>query len=156
MIQQKLTCLLNRRLQKKNCERTICQRWELKSLRRVALITSPKNLGIQLILFNPSQKTRQKEFSTKIKTFFQIKKIKNQLKIFLFHEPIKPIQLKWRRVPVHLLCSSKKELLRLKSEGQIKKLESYVPDCFISPIIINCKIDNSIKLALDSKFINNK
>ena len=67
---------------------------------------------------------------------------------------IKPIQLKGRRVPLHLLDSVKSELYRLKSEGHIKNLENCDEDRFISPLVITCKKDKSIKLALDSKFIN--
>ena len=73
------------------------------------------------------------------------------MKITHFHEPLKPIQLKGRRVPLHLLDSVKTELNRLKAEGHIKKLENCDEDRFISPIVITCKKDKSIKLALDSK-----
>ena len=45
-------------------------------------------------------------------------------------------------------------MIRLKSEGNIKKLENCDEDRFISPIVIICKKDKSIKLALDSKFLN--
>ena len=86
--------------------------------------------------------------------FLRIGKMKNQTKITHFHEPLKPIQVKGRRVPLHLLDSVKSELYRLKSEGHIKKLENCDEDRFISPIDITCKKDKSIKLALDSKFIN--
>ena len=86
--------------------------------------------------------------------FLRIGKIKNQTKITHFHEPLKPIQLKGRRVPLHLLDSVKSELYRFKSEGHIKKLENCDEDRFNSPIVITCKKDKSIKLALDSKFIN--
>ena len=86
--------------------------------------------------------------------FLRIGKLKNQMKITQFHEPLKPIQLKGRRVPLHLLDSVKTELNRLKAEGHIKKLDNCDEDRFISPIVITCKKDKSIKLALDSKFIN--
>ena len=81
-------------------------------------------------------------------------KNKNQTKITLFHEPLKPVELIGRRVPLRLLESVKTELNRLKSEGKIKKLESCDEIRFISTIVITCEKDNSIKLALDSKFIN--
>ena len=74
------------------------------------------------------------------------------MKITHFHEPLKPIQLNGRRVPLHLLDAVKSELNRLKAEGHIKKLENCDEDRFISPIVITCKKDKSIKL--DSKFIN--
>ena len=86
--------------------------------------------------------------------FFRIGKIKNQMKITHFHEPLKPIQLKGRRVPLQLLDSVKTELNRLTDEGHFKKLENCDEDRFISPIVITCKKHKSIKLALDSKFIN--
>ena len=76
------------------------------------------------------------------------------MKITHFHEPLKPIQLKGRRVHLHLLDSVTTELNRLKDKGHIKKLENYDEDRFISPIVITCKKDKSIKLALDSKFFN--
>ena len=85
--------------------------------------------------------------------FLRIGKIKNPIKITHFHEPLKPIQLKGRRVPLHLLDSVKTELNRLKDEGRIKKLENCDEDRFVSPKVITCKKDKSIKLALDSKFI---
>ena len=71
-----------------------------------------------------------------------------------FHEPLKPIQLKGRRVPLHLLELVKTELNRLKDKQHIKKLENCDEDRFISPKIITCKNEKTIMLALDSKFIN--
>ena len=46
------------------------------------------------------------------------------------------------------------ELRRMETEGHIKKLEKCDEDCFISPIVITWKKDTSIKLALDSKLLN--
>ena len=63
------------------------------------------------------------------------------MKITYFHEPLKPIQLQGRRVPLHLLDSVKTELNRLKDERHIKKLENCDKDRFISPIFITCKKD---------------
>ena len=74
------------------------------------------------------------------------------MKITHIHEPLKPIQLRGRRVPLHLLDSVKTELNRLKDEGRIKKLKNCDEDRFISPIVITCKKDKSIKLALEFKF----
>ena len=58
------------------------------------------------------------------------------MEITHFHEPLKPIQLKGRRVPLHLLDSVKTELNRLKNMGHIKKLKNCDEDRFISPIVI--------------------
>ena len=105
-----------------------------------------------------SQTDKDREILNISKTFknlfLQIGKIINQMKTTHFHEPLKPIQVKRRRVPLHLLDSVKTELNTLKDKGHNKKLENCDEDCFIRPIVINCKKDKSIKL--DSKFINKK
>ena len=90
----------------------------------------------------------EKEMISKIfkQLFLRIGNIKNQTKITHFHEPLKPFQLKGRRVPLHSLDSVKSELYRLKSDRHIKKLENCDEDRFISPIVITCKKDKSIKL----------
>ena len=49
-------------------------------------------------------------------------KNKNQMKFTHFREPLKPIQLKGRRVPLPLLESVRTEPNRIKDEGHIKKL----------------------------------
>ena len=77
-------------------------------------------------------------------------------KITHFHSPFKPIQTKGRRVPLHLLESVKVELNRMEQEGHIVKLSKCDEDCFISPIVITRKKDGSIKLALDSKILNDQ
>ena len=48
------------------------------------------------------------------------------------------------------------ELKRMEKEGHMIKLEKCDEDCFISPIVITRKKDTSIKLALDSKLLNDK
>ena len=73
-----------------------------------------------------------------------------------FHSPFKLVQTKCRRVPLHLLDSVKVELYRMEKEGHIVKLSKCDEDCFISPIVITRKKDGSIKLALDSKLLNNQ
>ena len=105
-----------------------------------------------------SQTDKAREILSISKTFenlfLRIGKIENQMKITHFHEPLKPIQHKGKQIPLHLLDSAKTELNRLKDEGHSKKLENCDKDRFISPIVITCKKDKSIKLALDSKFLN--
>ena len=55
--------------------------------------------------------------------FLRIGKIKNQTKITHFHEPLNSIQLKGRRVPLHLLDSVKLELTQIRRTYQkIRKL----------------------------------
>ena len=78
------------------------------------------------------------------------------MKITHFHESLKPIQLKCRHVPLHLLDSVKTELNRLKKRNTLRNWKIAMKIVFFSPIVITCKKDKLIKLALDSKFINNK
>ncbi len=59
-----------------------------------------------------------------------------------------------RRIPVALQARVESELKRLKAEGHVKKLRSCTDDQFISPIVITVKRDGSIKLAMDSKMLN--
>ena len=40
------------------------------------------------------------------------------------------------------------------AEGHIQKMDKSTSDCFIPPIVITVKKDNSIKLVLDAKPIN--
>ena len=39
-------------------------------------------------------------------------------------------------------------------DGHITKIDNCTSDCFIAPIVITAKKDNSIKLALDAKLVN--
>ena len=80
----------------------------------------------------------------------------NDRKVTHFYTPFKPIQSKGRRVPLHLLAGVNEELKRMEKEGHIIKLEKCDEDCFISPNVITRKKDTSIKLALDSKLLNDQ
>ena len=65
-----------------------------------------------------------------------------------------PTQHKGRAVPLHLTEKVENELRKLINEKQIKKLTSCTDECFISPVEITVKSDQSIKIALDSKILN--
>ena len=71
-----------------------------------------------------------------------------------FNEPIKPIQVKGKRIPIHLLPKVKLCIDQLLRDGHIEKLSRCSEDCFISPIVITAKRDGSIKLALNPKLLN--
>ena len=71
-----------------------------------------------------------------------------------FNEPIKPIQVKGKRRPIHLLPKRKSCIDQLIRDGHVDKLSRSSEDCFISPIVITAKRDGSIKLALNSKMLN--
>ena len=71
-----------------------------------------------------------------------------------FKHPLCPIQEKGRRIPIHIQDKVQAELSKLLSEGHITKLDKCTSDCFIAPIVVTVKKDDSIKLALDAKPIN--
>ena len=71
-----------------------------------------------------------------------------------FKYPLCPIQEKGRRIPIHVQGKVEKEIEKLLLEGHIQKLDKCTSDCFIAPIVITVKKDDTIKLALDAKPIN--
>ena len=70
------------------------------------------------------------------------------------NEPIKPIQVKGKQIPIHLLPKVKLCLDQLLRDGHIEKFSRRPEGCFISLIVITAKRDGSIKLASNSKLLN--
>ena len=81
-------------------------------------------------------------------------KSKNHIAKSTLKQDISPYQHKGRRVPLHLTEKVDKEIQHLLNTNQIKKLEKCSDLVFISPVVITVKHDQSIKLALDSKLLN--
>ena len=67
---------------------------------------------------------------------------------------IKPIQQKWRPVPIHFQKIVQEELEKLIEKGHLEKADKTTKNCFISPAVITIKKDKSVKKALDSKKLN--
>ena len=76
---------------------------------------------------------------------------KNHIAKSLFRQNYTPSQHKGRRVPLHLLDKVENELKKLIEDGQIIKIKKCPNDLFISPVVITVKKDKSVKIALDSK-----
>ena len=81
-------------------------------------------------------------------------KSKNHIAKSTLKQDISPYQHKNRRVPLHLTEKVDKEIQLLLNTNQIIKLEKCSDQVFISPVVITVKHDQSIKLALDSKLLN--
>ena len=79
---------------------------------------------------------------------------KNHIAKSLFRQNYTPSQHKGRRVPLHLLDKVELELKKLIDDEQIIKLKKCPDDLFISPVVITVKKDKSVKIALDSKKLN--
>ena len=65
-----------------------------------------------------------------------------------------PIQQKARPIPYHLQEDVKNELNRLIESGHLERLETIGEDCFVSPVVITVKKDESVKIALDARKLN--
>ena len=71
-----------------------------------------------------------------------------------FKENFKPTQHNGRIVPLHLLERVENEKENFIGDNQIKRLEKCSDEYFISPVVITVKEDKSVKIALDSKELN--
>ena len=126
---------------------------------QVGIVTTQKPAPKEVTRFDvlmceQSEGWREK-FFTKFKNLFDRQGIsKNFIVSSKFKYPICPIQEKGKRIPIHIQDKVEKEIEKLLTEGHITKLDKCTSDCFIAPIVITVKKDDSIKLALDAKTIN--
>ena len=79
---------------------------------------------------------------------------KNHIAKPIFKTEYTPSQHKGRRVPLHLLEKVENELQKLIDDKQMIKLEKCLDELFISPVVITVKKDQSVRIALDSKKLN--
>ena len=69
-------------------------------------------------------------------------------------EDTKIIQQKGRPVPIHLQNQVAEEIKRLIKNGYLGRATERTEDCFMSPAVITVKKDKSVKIALDSRKLN--
>ena len=81
-------------------------------------------------------------------------KSKNHIAKPTMKENFIPVQQKGRRVPLHLLDRVKTELEKLIQDKQIIRLDKFSDERFISSVVITVKHDKSVKIARDSKKLN--
>ena len=79
---------------------------------------------------------------------------KNHIAKSIFKSQYTPSQHKGRRVPLHLLDKVEQEPQKLIDEKQIIKLDKCSDELFISPVVITVQKDKTVKIALDSKKLN--
>ena len=75
--------------------------------------------------------------------------VKIQLK-----EDAKLIQQKGRLIPIHIQQSVGKEINKLIKQGHIEKTNNIDENCFVSPAVVTVKKDKLVKIALDSRKLN--
>ena len=64
------------------------------------------------------------------------------------------IQQKGRPIPIHLQDQVAEELKRLIKNGYLETATETNEGCFVSPTVITVKKSKSIKIALDSRKLN--
>ena len=126
---------------------------------QVGIVTTqkpaPKELTKFDVLLCEQSEGFKEKFFTKFKNLFERQGIsKNHIVGSKFKSPLCPTQEKGRRIPIHIQDKVEKEIEKLLTEGHIIKLDKRTSDCFIAPIVITVKKDDSIKLAMEAKPIN--
>ena len=108
--------------------------------------------NIRLDENNQSEKRRIIE---KFPDLFQnnttIKDTEINIQLKLGHYPVKQ---KARPIPLHLQEAVGKEIEKLMKSGHLEKVNYVDEDCFVSPVVITVKSDKSVKIALDSRILN--
>ena len=123
---------------------------------QVGIVTTqkpaPKELTRFDVLMCEQSEKWNENFFTQFKNLFERQGIsKNHIVSSKFKYPLCPIQEESQFI---YKIKSKKEIEKLLTEGHITKLDKCTSDCFIAPIVITVKKDDSIKLAMDAKPIN--
>ena len=86
--------------------------------------------------------------------FYNNKEIKNLSVKINSKTGAKIIQQKGRPIPIHLQDQVAQELKRLIKHGYVENATEITENCFVSPAVITVKKDKSIKIALDSRKLN--
>ena len=66
----------------------------------------------------------------------------------------KPVQQKGRRIPIHLQPAVNREINKLINSGHLIRANDIQQTQFISPTVITVKKDNSVKIAMDARILN--
>ena len=98
---------------------------------------------------------RRQKIADEYKALFKNNRTIKDLTIDLqLKKDTKPIQQKGRPVPIHFRKTVKKELEKLIESGHLEKAVKTTENCFVSPAVITIKKDKSVKIALDSRKLN--
>ena len=106
------------------------------------------------LITTSNQKTTHKIFPKFPHLCTRLGRSKNHIAKPTFKQYFKRTQRKPRKVPLHPIDKLEIELKNLIEDKRIVKLGKCSDEYFVSPVVIRVKSDNSIKLALDSKELN--
>ena len=109
------------------------------------------NTKIQNIQEDPDITDLKKKFK---KLFHENKTVKGIEKDIQLKPNAKLMQQKSRPIPIHLRPAVGKEIEKLTKNGHIEKATDIDENSFVSPAVITVKTDKTIKIALDSRKLN--
>ena len=121
-----------------------------------------KDLGISVNIEKPNSKIQNIKEDTditdlkkKFKKLFHENKTVKGIEVDIQLKPnAKLVQQKGRPIPIHLQPAVGKEIEKLTKNGHIEKATDIDENCFVSPAVITVKKDKTIKIALDSRKLN--
>ena len=120
---------------------------------QIHLNTKNSEIRIHNIKFDDSGKKAQLENECK-DLFYNNRKIKDLSVKINLKEGTQLIQQKGRPLLLNLQEQVAKELKRLIKNGYQQRATKVTEDCSVSPAVIKVKRDKSIKIALDSRKLN--
>ena len=112
------------------------------------------NTNTNIIRYIETDESRQKIVKEYEDLFKNNHTIKNLAIDIQLKKDTKPIQQKGRPVPIHFQKTVKNELEKLIETGHLEKAINTTENCFVSPAVITIKKDESVKIALDSRKLN--
>ena len=120
----------------------------------ITLNTTTNDIKIHNIKMHETEKKILKLKNEYKDLFYNNTEIKDfEVKLDL-KEDAKIIQQKGRPVPIHLQNQVAEEIKRLIKNEYLERATEITEDCFVSPADITVKKDKSIKIALDSRKLN--
>ena len=113
------------------------------------------NLTIRNIRTEENSQSEKKRVIEKFPDLFKnnttIKETEINIQLKPGHYPVKQ---KARPIPLHLQEEVGKDMEKLIKTGHLEKVKHVDEDCFVSPVVITVKNDKSVKIALDSRKLN--
>ena len=120
----------------------------------ISLNTTNENIKIHKIRMDDTEKKILKLKNEFKDLFYNNTEIKNLSVKINLKEDANIIQQKGRPIPIHLQDQVAEEIKRLIKNGYLERATEITEDCFVSPAVITVKKDKSIKIALDSRKLN--
>ena len=117
----------------------------------IKLETEKTNLKIQNVQEDPDESELKRKFK---KLFHENKTVKGMEVDIQIKPDAKLIQQKGLPIPIHLQPAVGKKIEKLKKNGRLEGATNINENCSVSPAVITVKKDKRVKIALDSRKLN--